>query len=1266
MVSNVGGTYKTSAINTRLVKTQVALKNCSATESIQDTDNDWAITRYAYDPYGNQVTENRLGNSDLVTNTDFDSTYHLFPTRRYRTVGATAYDETAFYYGINPASGDPALSDTRAHWGALAEWCGVNEVCSRYAYDDYGRVNRQWDGEITNESWNGVNDNLDATAAVMWTYNMSGTVDSVNNVTFKRNVIEEWHAPRCYGNFSRKVYDGLGQLIQVQGPQQDWTTNRNGCNLTNNGKEVDVSYTYDALGNQTRAGVPVATTANYVNRAENWGAGYTATTYDALGRPKTVTAPNGEVQQYDYVGRAWALIGLGRNGDSNKYLKWQENDALGNLKSVATWYWGLSGQTYTWLVEGQVTLAYDVIGNLTDVFHPTGQTTHMEYDLGGRKSNMNDPDLGYWVYVYDRQHKLTQQTDARGCTTTLLYDTLGRLTTKQLRKPEYTACQALAAADADVTYGYDSGHSSTNRSRGQLTSINNPSYAKGISYNATGLLVREEVWISGVSQNVVTLYDYDAYRRPTRITYPDNEYTTTTYNGMGLPNSLYTNALGTTNDGFLVDGITSGGDTTNGANYDEAGRLRNLRFPAPLGSNLWQSYYYFPWTLSPWNAADGNSNGRLWYIGLSTSVNGNERMLLDYRYDSFGNVRQYSANEGGWQTFGYDYQNRLIEANSAVNGPEYTYDAAGRLTGYETTTYTGYRGHGITTYGGTQRYYYDANGNVVNRRWGLGNQQALTWDLENRLSQVTGGNGYAETYLYDADGQRVKKSNGFGGVTYYVNPHYEMTNETVWVDDALPGGASVVGDSDGWTWESGNPASGTAYHRSATLAGTHQHYFYDAKETLKLSSGDVLYAYVYLDPASPPQEVMLQWYDTAGSWEHRAYWGQNQISFGTDGTNSRRYIGALPATGGWVRLEVPAAQVGLVGQTVTGMAYTLYGGRAWWDRAGARHAALRVTKNYHFNGQLIAQRKNGVLSYLHGDHLSSTMLTTNGSGTTTGDHRYYPYGRRRDGAELGTESRFTGQKLDGTGLQYFNSRYYDPELGTFISPDTLVPDPTNLFDYNRYMYVRGNPLKYNDPTGHDPCGPGANPHCAEYLQGLTTSGCQGNCGVSYDQFLTAKQQYADYKADPEQYAVDQQTLNGDVVGDVEAAKTRLSYGLLYASYFAHKNPDVDITMQASVDVLLASMSIISGNAKDAITSNYYRSGKPYSTKELNEAGATRLRRDPADVKSDGFADFIRSKTGSFRAREWEKVMETWEYLDGRTIENHYWRNKKTGDTYHHE
>jgi RHS repeat-associated protein len=74
------------------------------------------------------------------------------------------------------------------------------------------------------------------------------------------------------------------------------------------------------------------------------------------------------------------------------------------------------------------------------------------------------------------------------------------------------------------------------------------------------------------------------------------------------------------------------------------------------------------------------------------------------------------------------------------------------------------------------------------------------------------------------------------------------------------------------------------------------------------------------------------------------------------------------------------------------------------------------------------------------------------------------HGKTRWG-NLQTDHRFTGQKYDATGLYYFNARYYDPVIGTFISPDTLVPDPTNIWDYNRFLYARGNPMKYNDPTG---------------------------------------------------------------------------------------------------------------------------------------------------------------------------------------------------------
>ncbi len=60
---------------------------------------------------------------------------------------------------------------------------------------------------------------------------------------------------------------------------------------------------------------------------------------------------------------------------------------------------------------------------------------------------------------------------------------------------------------------------------------------------------------------------------------------------------------------------------------------------------------------------------------------------------------------------------------------------------------------------------------------------------------------------------------------------------------------------------------------------------------------------------------------------------------------------------------------------------------------------------------------------------------------------------------------FTGQRLDGTGLYFYGARYYDPLIGRFISPDTMVPDPASPQSFNRYSYCLNNPLKYTDPSG---------------------------------------------------------------------------------------------------------------------------------------------------------------------------------------------------------
>ncbi|CAN5845026.1 hypothetical protein BH18ACI4_BH18ACI4_08590 [soil metagenome] len=163
--------------------------------------------------------------------------------------------------------------------------------------------------------------------------------------------------------------------------------------------------------------------------------------------------------------------------------------------------------------------------------------------------------------------------------------------------------------------------------------------------------------------------------------------------------------------------------------------------------------------------------------------------------------------------------------------------------------------------------------------------------------------------------------------------------DTAWVDGRLPVGAVQHVDNDSWSFAAAAlpPDSGALAHASRVAPGLHQHYFDGITKNenkLKIEPEDFLYAEILLDPATLPKQVMLQWND--GSWEHRAYWGKSKIRAGVESTSSLRYMGSMPTAGGWVRLEVPASFVGLAGETLVGMAFTIFDGSATWGVAGKR------------------------------------------------------------------------------------------------------------------------------------------------------------------------------------------------------------------------------------------------------------------------------------------------------------------------------------------
>jgi RHS repeat-associated protein len=108
----------------------------------------------------------------------------------------------------------------------------------------------------------------------------------------------------------------------------------------------------------------------------------------------------------------------------------------------------------------------------------------------------------------------------------------------------------------------------------------------------------------------------------------------------------------------------------------------------------------------------------------------------------------------------------------------------------------------------------------------------------------------------------------------------------------------------------------------------------------------------------------------------------------------------------------------------------------------------------------------GTLSYLLSDHLGSTTTVLNNVGTIVSSQTYWPYGgARTTSGALATDKQYTGQQHEAASgaldLYNYGARFYSTVLGRFLSADSSTSD-----GLNRYMYVRGNPMRYSDPTGH--------------------------------------------------------------------------------------------------------------------------------------------------------------------------------------------------------
>jgi RHS repeat-associated protein len=403
---------------------------------------------------------------------------------------------------------------------------------------------------------------------------------------------------------------------------------------------------------------------------------------------------------------------------------------------------------------------YDLSGNLRKVTNPLGHVTEMWYDALGRKTSMRDPDMSNpansgsrWWYSYDNAGNLTQQTDAKGQVIAFVYDNLNRLTEKK------------QGSTVLAVYGYDAGSNGKGR-RTSMTAYVGETNSASWTYDARGRVTNEYRTVAGSSYRFH--FTYTQGDLPLTIRYPagpgnqlGETVTTHYYWPTGQPRRLV-------GDSVYVDETT----------YREFGAPSQVN----LGSNIVNIYGY---------DAAMRTNHIRYHVG------GSNRFRLGLNYDKVGNVmsvQDYTPPGGGstqWQYFTYDSLNRLTSAyttggNAGDYNQTYAYDPLGNFTQKAGLT-MGYgqangiaanaRPHAVTHLNGSQKYWYDHNGNMTYREDESG-LYTQTFNVENRLTNVSNEyTGDDVRFVYDADGVMVLRNDN-GQRTVFLGNLYQRNLST--------------------------------------------------------------------------------------------------------------------------------------------------------------------------------------------------------------------------------------------------------------------------------------------------------------------------------------------------------------------------------------------------------------------------------------------------------------------------------------------------------
>jgi len=347
---------------------------------------------------------------------------------------------------------------------------------------------------------------------------------------------------------------------------------------------------------------------------------------------------------------------------------------------------------------------------------------------------------------------------------------------------------------------------------------------------------------------------------------------------------------------------------------------------------------------------------------------------------------------------------------------DYAYDAAGRLSSIDVTKGT------TTTV--VNNITYEPFGPAISWDYGNGLTADLPVDSDYRIESVTHGTMMDVGYLYD-DADNILDFDDL------LSPYDES-----FVYDDLSRLTDADGDYGIWTFQYDATGNRT-YATQGLLSDTYS--YVPGSNRLSTIVGDHPASYTY---------------DANGNVIHD---GTYDYFYGDD---NRLY--RIDDVGGTIATYTHNAHGERVKKDTGTVTYYHYdmSGRLLAELDGSGNT---VREYVYLEDRPVAFLDGSTIYYIHGDHLGTPHVVTNGAQTVVWQARYKPFGEANVVVNtVDFNLRYPGQYFDAEiGLHYNYFRDYDPAIGRY-----LQSDPIGLAGgINTYAYANNNPLRFTDPDG---------------------------------------------------------------------------------------------------------------------------------------------------------------------------------------------------------